>query len=64
MAESAHNECKDPAGHYKHVCQLKKDGKQQEIAALVDDPGHICLNCTAVANNALNLCSPSPFSRA
>lgn len=64
MSESVKIDCKDPAGHWLHICQLRKEGKQKEVTALMDDPGHTCLNCNAVAKYAKNLCNPSPFSKA
>jgi hypothetical protein len=30
---------------------------------LMNDPGHTCLNCNAVAKHAQNLCNPSPFAK-
>jgi hypothetical protein len=61
MAEFVETDCKDPAGHRLHICELRKQGRRQEVAALMDDPGHTCLNCNAVAKNASHLCNPSPF---
>ncbi|TYO99393.1 hypothetical protein EDC39_103239 [Geothermobacter ehrlichii] len=64
MSEFTSEECTDPAGHRLHICQLRKEGRDEEVAALMADPGHTCLNCNAVAKHAKNLCNPSPFSRA
>lgn len=64
MSGPTENECKDPAGHWLHVCSLRREGKEEEVAALMTDPGHTCLNCNAVAKYAKNLCNPSPFSKA
>jgi hypothetical protein len=63
MAEFDEKECKDPAGHWLHICQLRRENRHEEAAALMADPGHTCLNCNAVARYAKNLCNPSPFSR-
>ncbi len=63
MSENTKTDCKDPAGHWKHLCELRKQGKEQEVKDLMADPGHKCLNCNTVAKNAQNLCSPSPFSK-
>lgn len=63
MPEFTETDCKDPAGHWKHLCTLRKQGKDQEVKELMADPGHRCLNCNAVARHAQNLCSPSPFSK-
>lgn len=61
MSESVKVDCKDPAGHWLHICELRKQGRHDEVVALMTDPGHTCHNCNAVAKNALNLCNPSPF---
>ena len=59
MTEYLKTECTDPSGHWKHLCELRKQGKEQELKALMEDPGHRCLNCNAVAHHAQNLCNPS-----
>lgn len=59
MSEALKTECKDQAGHWKHLCELRKQGKEQELKDLMDDPGHRCLNCNAVAKHSQNLCNPS-----
>jgi len=61
MSESIKVECKDPDGHWLHICELRKQGKQEELTALMADPGHTCHNCNAVAKHSENLCNPSPF---
>ncbi len=61
MPESVKTECKDPAGHWVHLCQLRKDGRNEELMDLMKDPGHTCHNCNAVAKHAENLCNPSTF---
>jgi hypothetical protein len=61
MSESVKTECKDPAGHWLHLCELRKQGRQQEVSDLMLDPGHRCHNCNAVAKHSKNLCNPSPF---
>ncbi len=64
MSEIVKDECKDPAEHHQHICQLRKQGRDEEVSALMSDPGHICLNCNAVAKQSKNVCNPSPFARA
>ena len=64
MSESVQDECKDPERHQQHICQLRKAGRQEEVAAMMSDPGHICLNCNAVAKHAQDVCNPSPFAKA
>ncbi len=61
MSESIKVECKDPDGHWLHICELRKQGKQEELTGLMADPGHTCHNCNAVAKHSENLCNPSPF---
>jgi hypothetical protein len=61
MSEPAQTNCKDPEGHWLHLCELRKQERQEEVADLMLDPGHRCLNCNAVAKYAKNLCNPSPF---
>jgi hypothetical protein len=63
MSEPAKTVCKDPAGHRLHICQLRKQGRLQDVAALMEDPGHTCLNCNAVAKDAKDLCNPSSFAK-
>ncbi len=63
MSKSVETDCKNPEDHWKHVCQLRREGKDQDVKDLMADPGHTCLNCNAVAKYAKNLCNPSPFSR-
>jgi len=64
MSEHVNTECKDPAGHHMHICTLREQGRQKDVAALMTDPGYTCLNCNAVAHNIKNLCNPSSFSKA
>jgi len=63
MSESLENKCKDPAGHWLHICQLRAEGRPEEANDLMADPGFSCLNCNAVAKYAKNLCNPSSFSK-
>ena len=64
LADVEEKDCKDPEGHWLHICQLRREGRIKEVADLMSNPGHICLNCNAVARYAKNLCNPSPFSKA
>ena len=61
MSDSEKCKCKDPEGQWLHICNLREQGKTKEIAELMIDPGHTCLNCNAVTKHAENLCNPSPF---
>ncbi len=53
--------CTDPDHHVMHICQLSKKGLKDEIAERNSDPGFICHNCAATANQAKDLCNPSPL---
>lgn len=61
MTESAKTDCRDQAGHHLHICQLKKKGLFEIVAARTDAAGYICHNCNAAANQAEDLCNPSPY---
>ena len=61
MSETAKHDCKNSAEHQLHLCQLKKKSLSEEIAARTHDPGYLCHNCNASANQAEDLCNPSPF---
>ena len=58
MDEASRENCNEPAGHWLHICQLKKQGRQQEIEELTEAAKFTCLNCNAVARYAKNLCNP------
>ena len=61
MTETAKAACSNPATHSLHICQLKKKGLSEEVAARSSDPVYICHNCNATANRAEDLCNCSPF---
>ena len=61
MSETTKSCCNNEAEHQLHICQLKKKGLLEEVAARTDDPGYLCHNCNASANQAEDLCNPSPF---
>jgi hypothetical protein len=63
MSESEKFVCKEPSKHMMHLCELRKQGRRDDVTALMADPGHRCYNCNAVARNAENLCNPSPFAK-
>ncbi len=64
MVNTPTPECKTPEEHDRHICQLRKQGRDDEVAKLMKNPGHTCLNCNAVAGHVQHLCNPSSFSRA
>lgn len=55
--------CTNREQHDLHICQLRKQGRREELAARTGAPGYICHNCNAAANRAEDLCNPSPFAR-
>ena len=61
MTGQAKPTCKHPAGHHLHICELKKAGSSEEVASRTGDPAYLCHNCNASANQAEDLCNPSPF---
>ena len=61
MSGTAEKDCTNQAEHQMHICQLKKKGLQEEVSARSDNPGYLCHNCNASANQAEDLCNPSPF---
>ena len=61
MSEPVDKACADPTSHHLHLCQLKKQGLTEEIAARTSDPGYICHNCNFTANRAEDLCNCSPL---
>lgn len=63
MSATDQKGCQDQAGHTLHLCQLKKKGLADEIAARTSDPAFICHNCNGAANRSEDLCNPSPFPR-
>jgi len=52
-------DCTNQGEHQMHICQLKKKGLQVEISVRTDNPGYLCHNCNASANQAEDLCNPS-----
>ena len=61
MSGIVKSDCTNLAEHLMHVCQLKKKGLQVEVSARTDNPCYLCHNCNASANQAEDLCNPSPF---
>ena len=47
--------------HKKHMCSLKKDGAEAEIASLSASPTVKCGNCGALADSPDNVCNPVPL---
>ncbi len=61
MSNPTKQPCRDAARHNLHICQIKAQGLQDELAGRTDEPGFICHNCNAVANRAEDLCNASPL---
>lgn len=61
MSGATQTDCKNREDHQLHLCQLKKRGLSAEIAVRTDDPGYLCHNCNASANQPEDLCNPSPL---
>jgi hypothetical protein len=61
MSGTVKHDCKNPTEYQLHLCQLKKKGLLEEIATRTSNPGYLCHNCNASANQADDLCNPSPF---
>ena len=61
MSDLVDKDCTNPQQHHLHICELKKKGLNEEVAARSSSPGFICHNCNATANRAEDLCNCSPF---
>ena len=57
------NLCKNPENHATHMCALREAGKEEEIARHSDNPAFVCYNCGAKANEAGDVCSPTPLEK-
>ena len=51
----------DDAGHANHLCQVVKDGVNDDYIGLVKDAKFICEGCGRTAANDKNLCAPKPL---
>ena len=56
------NLCSNPENHPAHMCQLSEAGRTEEIRKRSDKPAFACFNCGAKANQAGDLCSPTPLA--
>jgi hypothetical protein len=61
MSGTTKIDCTNKEDHHLHLCQLKKQGLNAEIAVRTDDPEYLCHNCNASANLSEDLCNPSRF---
>ena len=53
--------CREEA-HKMHMCALKAEGAEDDIACLSSSPTVKCGNCGALANSPENVCNPVPIS--
>jgi len=60
---SNYNPCQNAAGHRDHLCHLMEKGQTAEVKARSSKPAFVCHNCNALANEAEDLCNPSPLAR-
>lgn len=54
-------ECPKPTEHKAHMCQLKREGKVEEIDLHSSKPKFICNRCQAKADEEGYLCTPRPL---
>ena len=47
--------------HKMHMCALKAEGANDDIACLSSSPTVKCGNCGALANSPDNVCNPVPL---
>lgn len=57
------NTCSCGAKHTGHICMLKSQGLDKEIAHITDKPTVVCFTCGAQANSADNVCAPMPIDK-
>ncbi len=55
------NLCTNPENHTRHICELKRAGRNDLVADLLVKPTHICNNCGNLANTEGALCAPGPY---
>ena len=55
---ASREDCQQPEEHPRHLCQLKRAGRVEEIARRSSRPAFICFNCGSQANRAVDLCNP------
>jgi len=54
----AHSLYKTHGGHTKHLCELVRARKMDEVAALSGGAKYVCHICGRAAAKAANLCEP------
>lgn len=53
--------CPTPEGHKAHMCQLKAEGRMEEIDQHSAKPKFACNKCGAKADEEGYLCQPRPL---
>ncbi len=57
------NTCPNPENHAEHICSLRAAGKTAEIQKRTSRPAFACYNCGTKANQAGDLCAPTPLEK-
>lgn len=47
-----------PEKHAQHICELKKRGEHDKIAAARENPKFYCLYCASRVNSSDSVCHP------
>ncbi len=58
---SEQESCATPTGHKAHMCQLKHEGRIEEIDRYSAKPKFACNKCGAKADEECYLCNPRPL---
>lgn len=58
---SEYKGCDRPEEHKAHMCQLKREGRMEEIDKNASAPRFVCNRCGAKANEEGFLCTPRPI---
>jgi hypothetical protein len=61
MSEKEGCSCPTPKEHQAHMCQLKHEGRMEEIDRYSDKPKFACNKCGSKANGEEFLCQPRPL---
>ncbi len=61
--KETYDTCGDPHRHREHMCLLMESGRTAEVALKSSSPAFACKNCRAVANDAEDLCNPTPLEK-
>jgi len=53
--------CPKPTEHKEHMCQLKQEGRIEEMDRHAANPKYVCNKCGAQAGEEAYLCNPRPL---